>query len=63
MNNYACSAACNKGDYSWVYRVKNGKTSRLCEIAQSGVESVYCVYNNADSLTHNNTAVDLSLEH
>jgi len=35
----------------------------LCEIAQSGVESVYCVYNNADSVTHNDTAVHLSLEH
>lgn len=30
-------------------------------IAQSGVKSVYCVYNNVDSATHN-TAVRLSLE-
>ena len=39
------------------------KASRYCEIAQSGVQSVYCAYNNVDSVTHNNTAIRLSLEH
>ena len=33
------------------------------KVAQSGVESVYSVYNNADSVTHNNTAEHLRLDH
>ena len=32
-------------------------------MAQSGVKSIYCVYNNADSVTNNDTAIRLSLEH
>ena len=34
-----------------------------CEIVQPGEKSVFCVYNNADSVVHNNTAICLSLEH
>ena len=36
---------------------------RLDRLAQPGENSVYCVYNNADSVTRNDTAVRLSLEH
>ena len=35
---------------------------KLADSVQSVVKSVNCVYNNADSVTHNNTAVCLSLE-
>ena len=34
-----------------------------CEIVQSGEKSVFCVYNNADSVDSNDTAILLSLEH
>ena len=52
ITSYGCSLACNKGDYSRI-------DQESYQIAQSCVKSVYC--GNADSVTHNNTAVRLSL--
>ena len=43
---HASSLACNK----WIK-----------EAAQSCVKNVFCLYKNADSMTHNDTAVSLRL--
>ena len=59
---HASSLACSKEDYSWVLQ----REERIKEASRNstvGCEERLLCYNNADSMTHNDIAIRLGLEH